>query len=43
MGTLYAEIKQLKKVMNETMKNIDPEVLEKLFLLMTYEGVSLIS
>ena len=43
MGTLYAEIGPLKKTMEETMKNIDFKVQEKLFMLMTYEGNALIS
>lgn len=43
MGILYAELDKLKEKMDKTMKNIDPNVREKLYLLMSYEGASLIS
>jgi len=43
MGTLFAEIEPLKKAMKESMKQVDPSVQEKIFILITYEGQSLIS
>jgi Ca2+-binding EF-hand superfamily protein len=43
MGSVYADVKTLHKELDKMMPNIEPKVREQLYMLMDYEGHSILS